>query len=242
MTLAVSPAILILILMLIISIVTGHPQGLFPTSSIRGIPLRFVIVTLTLVAPVSLLPRLLALAGNMTKNERIFGQLVKATASPNQEFSKSVAWVLRPLQGIGLSMIFAERFLSFLEFSVGVSYARLVPLSLFVMTSALVSLFLSAVWALDDLGVKFYNRKTGEVRMAGSSVGTVLPLIAGAIGVSSLFHRSSPVDALIDLLWIVMVLYPPYVLFVVCHQEFVRRRRAALSEKLLLKRMETKVW
>lgn len=66
----ISPAILILILMLMISVVTGHPQDLFFTRSIRGIPVRFVMVTLTLVAPISILPSFLALAGNKVKGER----------------------------------------------------------------------------------------------------------------------------------------------------------------------------
>jgi len=239
--LAISPAILVLILMLMISLVTGHPQDLFFTRSTRGILVRTVIVTLTLVAPIGILPSVLALAANLAKSEKFFGQLVKAT-TPNREFSKSIAWILRPLQGIGLSIVFGERFLSFLELSVGDSYARLlVRLTLFMMSGAPVSLFLSAVWALDDLGVRIYNKKTGEVRTTGNSVGTVLPLIAGAIGVSGLFQHSSPLDALRDLLQIVMVLYPPYVLFAICHGEFIRRRTGVLSGKLLLRRIETNV-
>ena len=57
------------------------------------------------------------------------------------------------------------------------------------------SLFLSTVWALDDLGVKFYFGRTGEIRMAGSSIGTVIPLITGAIGITSVFHSNLPMDA-----------------------------------------------
>jgi hypothetical protein len=78
-----------LILMLMISLVTGHPQDLFFTRSTRGILVRTVIVTLTLVAPIGILPRVLALAANLGKSEKFFGQLVKATPS-NREFSKSI--------------------------------------------------------------------------------------------------------------------------------------------------------
>ncbi len=52
----------------------------------------------------------------MAKNEGLFGQLVKATSNSYQELSKPDAWVIRPLQGIGLSVIFAERLENFLEF------------------------------------------------------------------------------------------------------------------------------
>ena len=242
MRVAVLPALFVLILTLIISFLTGHPEDLFLTRSVWVIPVRFVMVTLMLLAPVLLLPSLLAIVGNIAKNEKFFGQLVKTSMKNNEGLSKLVAWVLRPLQGIALSMIFAERFLNLLEFSVGASIAQhLARLTLFVIASVLVSLFLSAIWALDDLGVKFYYNRTSEVRTAGSSVGTVLPLIAGAVGVSSLFHLSSPVDALIGLVGIVMVLYPPYLLFAVSYHEFVRRRSAVLSGMLPIKRMEMNV-
>ncbi len=102
----------------------------------------------------------------------------------------------------------------------------------------LVSLFLSVVWALDDLGVKIYNRRTGEVHLAGRSFGTVLPLITGAIGISTLFHLSSTLDALTELLQIIMVLYPSYVFFVIFHHEFIKIRINSLSRRLHLKRIE----
>jgi hypothetical protein len=114
-------------------------------------------------------------------------------------------------------------------------------LSLFVIGGALTSVFLSIVWTLDDLGVRIYNAKTGEVRMAGTSVGTILPLITGAIGVVGLFHASLPADAMIDLLDIVTVLYPPDVLFTVFHHEFAKRKNSVLRRKLIMKRIETKI-
>jgi hypothetical protein len=227
---SVSPALLILVLTVMISLMTGHPNGLFLSRSIKGVLIRFVLVTLIFVAPVLILPHLLAVVVNMEKNGGPFGQFVRAASY--QELSKPDAWVLRPLQGIGLSMIFAERLVNFLEFLP----ARLV---LFFMGSVLVSLFLSVVWALDDLGVRIYNRKTGEVHMAGKSIGIVLPLITGAIGISSLFHLSSPADAWAELLEIVMVLYPSYVFFIIFHKEFIKKRMASLMEGFLLKRIET---
>ena len=77
--------------------------------------------------------------------------------------------------------------------------------------------------------------------MTGSSIGTFLPLITGAIGVFGLFHTNLPMDALTDLLEIVMVLYPSYVFFAVLHHEFIARRSLVLSEKLQLKRVQTTV-
>jgi hypothetical protein len=239
---ASSPAIFVLVLTFIVSLVSGHPAGLFLTNSARGIAVRFAVATLVLVLPIWLLPGFLALTKKITRNHSWLGRLVKVTATIDRNPSKSVAWILRPVQGMSLSLIFAERFLSFLESSIGASYAAiLLRLSLFVIGGALTSVFLSIVWTLDDLGVRIYNVKTGEVRMAGTSVGIILPVITGAIGVSGLFHASIPVDAMMDLLEIVMILYPPYVLFTLLHHEFVVRKNSVLTRKLGAKRIETKV-
>ncbi len=230
----VSPALFILLLTVIISLATGHPQGLFLSRSIRGVIVRFVLVTIIFIAPVLILPKLLVLVVNMAKNEGPLGRFVMAALNSCQGLTWSDAWIIRPLQGIGLSMIFAERLENLLEFLP-------VRLVLFFMGSALVSLFLSVVWALDDMGVRIYNSRKGEVYMAGRSIGTVLPLITGAIGITSLLHLNSPLDALTQLLEIVMVLYPSYVFFVIFHNEFIEKRIAFLSEKLLLKRIEMKL-
>jgi hypothetical protein len=185
---------------------------------------------------------LVTVVGRVTAKQAFLGQLVKAPSSINRELGISVGWILRPVQGISLSLIVAERFLGFLEFSVGASYSFIVTrLSLFVIGGVLSSLFLSIIWALDDLGVQLYNGKTGEIHMAGSSIGTILPLITGAIGVAGLFHTNQPIEALIDLSEIVLVLYPPYVLFTVIHHEFIKRRNPGLTEKLVMKTIETKV-
>jgi len=229
-------------LTLIISFVSGHPPGLFLTNSIRGIPTRFAIATLVLVLPLWSLSGFLDLTGKIVRNYSWIGQFVKPTAAFNRDLSRFTTWIARPVQGISLSLIVAERFLSFLEASIsGPLAAVLFRLSLFVIGGALTSVFLSIIWTLDDLGVRIYNAKTGEVRMAGSSVGTILPMITGAIGVSTLFHTSLPSDAILDLLEIVTVLYPPYILFTVFHHEFVKRKKLSLARNLAIKRIETKV-
>jgi hypothetical protein len=240
---AVMPAVFVLVLTMVISFVTGHPEDLFLTRSIRIIPIRFVVLTILLAAPILALPRLLTFTSKITKNRGVFGlELVRSNTNVDRELSKLVVWALRPLQGISVSLILAERFLGLLEFSTGVSYPRfLVSIALLFMGGAFTSVFLSVVWAFDDLGVKIYNSKTAEVHMTGSSIGTFLPLITGAIGVFGLFHTNLPMDALTDLLEIVMVLYPSYVFFAVLHHEFIARRSLVLSEKLQLKRVQTTI-
>jgi hypothetical protein len=55
---AVSPAVFVLVLTIVISFVAGHPEGPFLTRSTRGIPVRFVVLTILLAAPILALPRL----------------------------------------------------------------------------------------------------------------------------------------------------------------------------------------
>jgi hypothetical protein len=69
----------------------------------------------------------------------------------------------------------------------------------------------------------------------------VLTMVTGAIGVFGLFHTNLPMDALTDLLGIIMVLYPSYVFFAVLHHEFIARRSLVLSERLQLKRVQTTI-
>jgi hypothetical protein len=112
------PAVLVLALTLVISFVSRHPAGLFFTNSIRGIPARFVVATLALVLPLWMLPAILGLTGKIVKNNPWLGQFVMTTTSIDQDLGISIAWILRPVQGMSVSLIFAERFLSFLESSV----------------------------------------------------------------------------------------------------------------------------
>jgi hypothetical protein len=240
---AVTPGVFVLVLTIAISFLIGHTEDLFLTRSIAGIAARFVVLTVLLAAPILALPRLMTFTSKVAKNRDIFGyEFVRASTDVDRELSKPVVWALKPLQGIGLSLILAERFLGLLEFSTGVSYSRfLISLALLFMGGVFTSIFLTVVWSLDDLGVRIYNSRIAEVQMAGSSIGTFLPLITGAIGVFGLFHTSLPMDALIDLIEIVMILYPSYVFFAVLHHEFIARRSLILSSKLQLRRIQTTI-
>lgn len=241
---AILPVYVVFGLTIVVSQATGHPPGLFLSLSTSGIVTRFVLATPVLVAPIAILPRLLSYAAKLVKNNRLLGQFARTRAVPHQEFTVSDDLVLRPFQGMALSLIFAERFLSFLEYSTGTSFASLLLRSTifaFLMVSPLISLFLSIMWTFDDLGVKQYNKETGEARMLGSSIGVAIPLITGAISVFTMFRRASPIDALIDLVGALMILYPPYVIFVILHHEFVRRRFADLSGRLPFERIEIEV-
>jgi hypothetical protein len=225
---------------MIVSYTINAREALFLAYFRPYTPLRFLFITLILLAPLPLLPRLLGVVKNGTMNGGFFGEFTKIRIADSPTLSRAVTWLVRPLQGIGLSLIFAEKLLNAIELTAGASLvAILVRPTLFVVSSALVGLLLSTVWALDDLGVRIYNRKTGEVHMAGSTFGTIFPLLAGAIGVSALFQSTDPATALLTVIEIFMILYPPYVLFTIIHNKFITKHYATLSETLTFRTLET---
>ncbi|MBI3023654.1 MAG: hypothetical protein HYY68_08035 [Thaumarchaeota archaeon] len=239
---AVSPAMVVFISTVAISLALKSPEGLFLAHSREHILARFLLITAIFAVSVEALPKFLPSIAVWLRRKRFFGQLVKAKPAHGTDFSKTITWMIRPLQGIGLSMIFAQRLLNLFEVSAGASYVSiLLRPTLFMVSTALVALLLSVVWTLDDLGGRIYNEKTGEVHMTGSTIGVVLPIVFGALGLYSLFQISSPAIALVTVIEIAMVLYPPYVLLAVIHHRLVSVRGAKLESELRLRSIETRV-
>jgi hypothetical protein len=100
----------------------------------------------------------------------------------------------------------------------------------------LVSLLLSTLWTMDDLGIRYFNRKDYEIKMIGKYVGTLIPIVFGLYGVFSLFDQFSKIQALIYLFQMVVILYPPFTVFAIGHTHFVQRRAENISKRLLLKK------
>ena len=153
-------------------------------------------------------------------------------------------WVIRPFQGIGLAMLLATKLLTFLEFYTGskITVDTILPQGAFnpgrfissIAIGVVVSLLLSFLWTLDDLGIRYYNRKTKEVRMIGKYVGLLLPIFFGFYGIISLFENNTQLFVVKYVAQMVVVLYPPFVVFNVLHSRYLKSR-----EKVLLKRLKT---
>jgi hypothetical protein len=151
-------------------------------------------------------------------------------------------WVIRPLQGIGLAMLIATKLLSLLQFYMGSSITvhTILPPGQFnpgrfftaMAIAVIVSLLLSFLWTLDALGVRHYNRKTGEVRMIGKYVGLLLPIFFGFYGIISLFENNTRLLAAQYIAQMVVVLYPPFVIFNVLHSRYLKSREDKLLGKL----------
>jgi hypothetical protein len=95
-----------------------------------------------------------------------------------------------------------------------------------------VSLLLAFLWTLDDLGIRYYNKKTKEVRMIGKYVGLLLPIFFGFYGIITLFDNHSKMVVVKYVAQMVVVLYPPFVIFNVIHSRYLKSREQILLRKL----------
>jgi hypothetical protein len=183
----------------------------------------------------------------------IFGRLGKVAQGKNSAFLQIKEkqdlkihpvkhWLLRPLQGIGIGLLFGAKLLSVLQVVTGAtaSASLLIPKGQFQLgrfmvvagITILISLLLSTIWTLDDMGIRHFNRKNHELRMIGKYMGTVMPVLFGFYGILSLFGEYSRTETLLYLFQIVVILYPPFAILSIFHAHFVRRNIESLSRKI----------
>jgi uncharacterized membrane protein len=152
-------------------------------------------------------------------------------------------WLLRPFQGIGIGLLFGTKLLLVLQVVTGAtgSASLLIPKGEFHLVRFLIvtgitiviSLILSTLWTLDDMGIRYFNRKNHEIKMIGRYAGTFMPVLFGFYGVFSLFSQFQEKQALLYLFQIAVILYPPFTIFSVFHTHFVQKRAEALLDRLL---------
>jgi hypothetical protein len=165
-------------------------------------------------------------------------ELVQLQQERNQEITPLKNWLLRPLQGIGISIFLLEIYSSGgIDSSVIMPPPSFSPWRFFATTAmaVTVSLVLSYLWALDDLGIRLYNRKTREVRMIGKYLGLILPVILGFYGMISISKNHSMMMAIQYLAQMVLILYPSFLVFNVFHTFYINRSENRLLERLHVK-------
>ena len=235
-----APAILILILTISLSVFLGEFTFLKGSEAIYKGFFRFLRITLFLYLPFYLLLP-------------VFGWLRKVVQTKNSAFLQMKEkqdlkihpvkhWLLRPLQGIGIGLLFGAKLLSVLQVVTGAtaSASLLIPKGQFQLgrfmvvagITVLISLLLSTIWTLDDMGIRHFNRKNHELRMIGKYMGIVMPVLFGFYGVLSLLGEYSRTEALLYLFQIVVILYPPFAILSIFHAHFVRRNIESLSRKI----------
>ena len=233
-------AVVVLILTISLSIFLGDFTFLRGSEAIYKGLLRFFRITLPLCFPLYLLLPIFGTLGRVAqrKNEAF----LQVKEKQDLEIHPVKHWLLRPFQGIGIGLLFGTKLLLVLQVVTGTtaSASLLIPkgqfqFGRFLIVSGitiLVFLLLSTLWTLDDMGIRYFNRKNHEIKMIGKYAGTLMPILFGFYGVFSLFSQFQKTQALLYLFQVAVILYPPFAIFSVFHSHFVQRRGEDLSKRL----------
>ena len=240
------PAFLVLIVSIVFSFFSGEFAFLRGWESIYRGFLRFFRTALFLCLPLILLPSIFRNLGSLiSKRKKMFIQIKRRQ---NLGIRPIKHWLFRPFQGIGIGLLFATKLLGVLQIVTGATPTASIfmpqgqfrPGRLLAVTgiTILVSLVLSTLWTLDDLGIRYFNRKDYEIKMVGKYVGTLMPIIFGLYGVFSLFDQFSKMQALTYLFQMIVILYPSFTVFSVFHAHLVQKKARDFSKRLFLERGE----
>jgi hypothetical protein len=240
----IGQAIAILILTISVSIFLGNFTFLRGSEAIYKGLFRFFRITLLLCLPLYLLfPIFRGLGRVVQRKEEAFFQVKE---KQDLEIHPVKHWLLRPFQGIGIGLLFGMKLLAVLQMMTGTTATAslLTPTGqfqfgrFFIVTgiTIVISLLLSTFWALDDMGIRYFNRKNHEIKMIGKYAGTLMPILFGFYGTFSLFSEFQRTEAFIYLFQIVVILYPPFAVFSVFHTHFLQKRGEPLLHRLLSKK------
>ncbi len=234
------PALAILLVTLVISTFITEFTFSFGMKALWKTLLRFIRLSILLTLPLLLLPSLCTLL------EAFFRKGARHLVQMREDRDHAVRplknWVIRPFQGIGLAMFLATKLLILLEIYTGskITVDTILPQRAFnagrfissITVGIVVSLLLSFLWTLDDLGICYYNKKSGEIRMIGKYLGFLLPVFFGFYGIMSLFQDHTQLIVAKYVGQMVVVLYPPFVVFTVLHSRYLKRRQEILLLRL----------
>jgi len=233
-------AFLILIITIIIPILSGEFAFMRGWEAIyRGL-FRFFRIALFLYLPLYMLLPIYSKLGIAFRKMK--GVLIQIEGKQELEIYPMKHWFFRPFQGIGIGLLFASKLLGVLQIVTGSTAtaplfllrSHFEPGRLLIATgiTVLVSLFLSGLWTMDDLGIRYFNREDYEIKMVGKYVGTLMPIVFGLYGTLSLFGEFSKLETLVYLFQAVVILYPPFTIFSIFHLHFVQRKAEDLSKRL----------
>ena len=239
-------AVVVLILTISLSIFLGEFTFLKGSEAIYKGLFRFFRITLLLCLPLYLLLPIFGRLGKaVQRKESAFLQM---KGKQDLEIHPLKHWLLRPFQGIGIGLLFGMKLLAVLQVMTGTTATAflLTPkgqfqFGRFLIVSGitiLISLLLSTIWTLDDMGIRYFNQKNHEVRMIGKYAGTLMPILFGFYGVFSLFDQFSKMQALTYLFQMIVILYPSFTVFSVFHAHLVQKKARDFSKRLFLERGE----
>jgi hypothetical protein len=222
------PAFLVLVFNMVFSYFFGDITLDASLNVIFLVFLRFLRFTLLLYIPLYALLPVYRFIVKKIRRKLIQGD---STQEPTRFI---LYWLYRPFQGIGISLLFGGKLIivlpviagSLVEPSTLIPHGRFNP-GLFIITSVItivVSVFLSVIWSFDEVGIRHVNREKQEMRILGKYAETTTPFLFGIFGIFSIFAQFSTIQALLYLFKIIIILYPPFLVFSVLHTFFVQKR------------------
>jgi hypothetical protein len=174
---------------------------------------------------------------------KIRRKLLQTEKTQELPISPAKHWIFRPFQGIGIGLLFETKLLAALQIITGVTAkpfllfprGQFQPGRMLVISgiTVAISLLLSTLWTLDDVGIRYVNRKNQEIKMIGRYVGTLMPILFGFYGIFSLISDFPIAQVTIYLFKTVIILYPPFTVF---HTRFLRSKAEYFSEKASLRK------
>jgi hypothetical protein len=232
-----SPAFIVLPLAVVFNFFWGRHSSADIWRIIHWVLPRFLGYTLFLCLPLYLVKPIYS---SILEGGQGF---VRVNTSPPLEIRWFKHWLFRPLQGIGISFLFATRLLSVIHTFSGPALDSSIPFTpgelnvqrfgVAMAITILISLGLSVLWTFDDLGIRYHDRKDHELKMIGKYVGTMVPLAFGLYGIFSLhIHHAHQLgeSPFLHVFRIVLILYPPMVVFAVVHNYFIKKRAKHFSD------------
>ncbi len=237
----IAPAIGVLLVVVFFSHSSGNSMVIKSWEVVYRVMFRFFRLTVLLCLPLCFL---LPISGFFVC--RLREKLLQTKRTEELRVIPIRHWISRPLQGIGLSLLFETKLLAALQVVTGVTAE---PLVLFHRNqfqfermwfisgiTVIISLLLSTLWTLDDTGIRYVNQKNQEIKMIGKYVGTLMPVIFGLYGILSLIAAFPTGRVLSYLLKTVLILYSPFGFFAILHAHTLRRKADDLSQRASLRK------
>lgn len=225
-----APALIVLLISIIYAMLYGDfaPLTKWHVTAWMA-PLRFARFAFVLCVPLVALPIIYRFVVRKTADSLIrINHKEKHTIDPFKH------WFFRPLQGIGIGLVFGTKLIAVLQLISGPADGNSLLISegvfqfgrLLTVTAitVVVSLLLSTLWTFDDVGIRYFNKKDQELKMIGKYVGTIVPFVFGMYGILSLLASYPMGEASLLVFKIAVVLYPPLAVFTIIHAYFVKKR------------------
>jgi hypothetical protein len=234
------PAIVVLLFTLTISAFFTEFTFITGLESFWKIFLRCFRLSLVLTLPLLLLPFICSIIQRLLNKGN--WHLIHIREERDHTINPLKSWFIRPFQGIGLAMLVATKLITLLQISTSaaINASNILPPGQFnpgrflgvTIITVITSLLLSFIWTMDDMGIRYFNRKTGEIKMIGKYIGFLLPIVFGFYGIFSLFESHAHLLAVLYIAQMVVVLYPPFVTMAVIQALYIEKREAILLDKL----------